>query len=550
MPPRRQTKKVSPKKVSPKKVSPKKSPSKDKKHTIHHDRTYKTYIQKVFKFMSENLQLKEKTKDQLDQLYKALITNIREKATLLISNAGRVTIGMSEVRHALKSMVSPSLFGILEKAGMDALDKYNASFDSSSEEKSKAKKSGLIFPPGLTENLLNMKEQLGGKKKRKVSFRTGSGAGIYLAAVFEKITVFVLERAGENVKLDNRSQITVTDVYDVIKLDKDLNDMFNGLGLRMTDAKVMPSIDQRLLFSKEEKEKRAKDRAIQRKKNGTTGAGKKGALPGVKSLRDIKAVQGTSAVIIPKQSFKSVVKETAAIMGADENYRFGGDALDLLQRGIEDYLIVTFRKGNAIALHSGRKRLFPGDLELVTQVESLNGLETMYGYKKLEEQPSKPTMVLDSEVAKKITKPAIKRLAQRAGVMYMGQKVDRGVKQEGLVYDQTRYMLQTKLRSVLGPAITSSNYRKAKTLNIDDVKYGFEVNGVELLYSHLSSKEKKTKASTTTKKTDTTKKSPKKTPVKRSPKKTPVKKSPKKTPVKKSPKKTPVKRRGPAKTKK
>ncbi len=546
-----------------KKTTPKKTPPKDTSVVVrktHRDRTYKTYIQTLFKSedVHPDLQLKEKSKDQLDQLLKALVNAVRRTATTLIVNSEKVTISLNEVQSAISALISFRLDEDLSSVGFGAIDKFDVSKDSNI--KSKAKRAGLIFPIGLTGGLLSMKEHYDSKKKvKKISFRTGESAAIFLAAVLERIVRIILKKAGDLTRESKRVQVTVSDLNHAVKDDQDLNALFNKLGIRMTDAKVIAGVDQGLLLSPKEKARRTSVRAANRKKAGIVRkapAGEKAirnikALPGAKAFRNIKAIQDSSAVVIPKQSFKSLVKGMSDKLVIPDDYRYGANALDLLQRGIEDYMVVVFRKANALALHRNGKRVFPEDLVMVDKIMSLDGPEPR-GYKKDENVPVSPAPGSDLvNEADKITKPAIKRLAQRGGVLFMGQKVQKVGKVVGLVYIQARAMIQEMLERVLGSAVTSTLYRKAKTLNIEDVQFGFSVNNLVLLYSPLSAKEKKVKATTTTP-TAVAKKSPRKTPTKKSPRKTPTKRGPRKktptkrTPPKKSPKrarkKTPTKR--------
>ena len=66
-----------------------------------------------------------------------------------------------------------------------------------------------------------------------------------------------------------------------------------------------------------------------------------------------------------------------------------------------------------------------------------------------------------------ITKPAIRRLARRAGVMRIG----------GGVYDKTRYVLKMFLEDVIRDAVTYTEHARRKTVTAMDVVYALKRQG-------------------------------------------------------------------------
>lgn len=66
-----------------------------------------------------------------------------------------------------------------------------------------------------------------------------------------------------------------------------------------------------------------------------------------------------------------------------------------------------------------------------------------------------------------ITKPAIRRLARRAGVKRMS----------GLIYDETRSVLKIFLENVLHDAVTYTEHAKRKTVTAMDVVYALKRQG-------------------------------------------------------------------------
>lgn len=72
-----------------------------------------------------------------------------------------------------------------------------------------------------------------------------------------------------------------------------------------------------------------------------------------------------------------------------------------------------------------------------------------------------------------ITKPAIRRLSKRAGVLSLGD----------LSVVESRIIIKTYLENVLRNAVDATEYRRAKTVSPEDVKFAFEQRGINILYS-------------------------------------------------------------------
>ena len=66
----------------------------------------------------------------------------------------------------------------------------------------------------------------------------------------------------------------------------------------------------------------------------------------------------------------------------------------------------------------------------------------------------------------RITKPAIRRLARRGGVKWMS----------GLVYEETRSVLNEFMEKILLNAITYTEHADRKTVNVVDVPHALERN--------------------------------------------------------------------------
>jgi histone H4 len=71
---------------------------------------------------------------------------------------------------------------------------------------------------------------------------------------------------------------------------------------------------------------------------------------------------------------------------------------------------------------------------------------------------------------KGITKPAIRRLARRAGVKRLS----------GMIYDETRSVLRVFLENIIRDATTYTEHARRKTVTAMDVVYALKRNGKTL----------------------------------------------------------------------
>ena len=106
--------------------------------------------------------------------------------------------------------------------------------------------------------------------------------------------------------------------------------------------------------------------------------------------------------------------------------------------------------------------------------------------------PSYPTMSKKSfaqrhrkvmrDAIQGITKPALKRLAQRAGVKRIG----------GIVYQELRGIMKIALENVMRDAIIFTEHHRKKTVGKNEVKEALALRGVNILYHEKKAKVVKT----------------------------------------------------------
>ncbi|KAK5973266.1 histone H3 [Trichostrongylus colubriformis] len=117
-------------------------------------------------------------------------------------------------------------------------------------------------------------------------------------------------------------------------------------------------------------------RSLRNKDVGTSESAvikvKKHTKRGVKALREIRHLQRTTELQIPRIAFHRLVRdianELAKKMGVTEEYRWQANALLALQEAAEVYLTCLFEDTNLAAIHARRVTIMNKDIRLVRRI--------------------------------------------------------------------------------------------------------------------------------------------------------------------------------------
>ena len=104
---------------------------------------------------------------------------------------------------------------------------------------SKSVRAGLQFPVSRVHRLL---------KRGNYSKRTGSGAGVYLAAVMEYLAAEILELAGNAARDNKKKRVSPRHLQLAIRNDEELNKLLHGVTI--AQGGVLPNIQAVLLPKK------------------------------------------------------------------------------------------------------------------------------------------------------------------------------------------------------------------------------------------------------------------------------------------------------------
>ncbi|KHJ93151.1 core histone H2A/H2B/H3/H4 [Oesophagostomum dentatum] len=92
---------------------------------------------------------------------------------------------------------------------------------------------------------------------------------------------------------------------------------------------------------------------------------------GVKALREIRHLQRTTELLIPRIAFQRVVREIANKIAKKRDIaecRWQANALLALQEAAEVYLTCMFEDTNLAAIHARRVTIMPKDIHLVRRL--------------------------------------------------------------------------------------------------------------------------------------------------------------------------------------
>ncbi|XP_026467157.1 histone H3.3-like [Ctenocephalides felis] len=87
-------------------------------------------------------------------------------------------------------------------------------------------------------------------------------------------------------------------------------------------------------------------------------------------LREIKKLQRSTKLLIPKAAFCRVVKETLQILGAND-IRFSVTAIEALHESVEIYMTQFFEDSFLCTAHRSRVTLMPIDMQLCRRLRGL-----------------------------------------------------------------------------------------------------------------------------------------------------------------------------------
>ena len=92
------------------------------------------------------------------------------------------------------------------------------------------------------------------------------------------------------------------------------------------------------------------------------------ARPGEKALREIRAYQKSTDLLIQKLPFARCVREETQRYTRSQEYRWRFDALLALQEAAEAFIVSIFQDTNLCAIHAKRVTIMVRDIQLARRI--------------------------------------------------------------------------------------------------------------------------------------------------------------------------------------
>ncbi len=321
-----------------------KSQSKKKKF-----RYYDSYISKVLKGIGPDSGITNNAKQQLNSVIITLSQLFANRAVELTEISKKRTLSMKEIENAVKTYVEGELQNHAIEQGQKSVDLYDK-YDEKEKGVSRQNKAQIIFPPSITEKFL--------RKFDSSTIMVTQNAPVYLASVLEYICAEILEQSINSARSQSRVRLTVRDIELSVRNDTEINKLFSNNNIIFMGGSNIPHINPVLLHRKT---------TSKRKVSSSTGKKAHRFKPGTVSLREIRKLQKMgNTLIFAKNPFEKYVREV--FNDYNKDLKISKQVFNILQYAIESYLVKLLTYSNNAAIHSGRVKMMPCDIDFVRSI--------------------------------------------------------------------------------------------------------------------------------------------------------------------------------------
>tara|TARA_B100000073_G_scaffold348353_1_gene366644 strand:+ start:2418 stop:3569 length:1152 start_codon:yes stop_codon:yes gene_type:complete len=318
-------------------------------------RYYDSYISKVLKEISSESGITNNAKQQLNSILICFSKIIANNAIELTELAGKRTLSEKEVSSAVQILLSGELKDHAISEGNSSIEKFtNNTKDKGSSRQSRA---GIHFPPSVTEKFL--------RKFDTSNMMVTNKSPIFMAAVVEYLCMEILDQSVNQSKTNNRVRLTVKDVELAVRNDRELNMLFNRHNIHFLGGSNVPYIHPVLLTRKTTGKRKKKD-----KETGNNTKKMHRFKPGTVSLREIKRFQKMgNKLVFAKNPFEKFVR--SILSEHKSNIKISKHVFTILQYVIEEYLVNLLKQSNMAAIHTGRVKLMPMDIDFIRSITDI-----------------------------------------------------------------------------------------------------------------------------------------------------------------------------------
>lgn len=318
-------------------------------------RFFELYIGKVLKNISDTNGIANNPKQQLNSILTHIANIISDKTEYLTRIAQKKTISVKEISNAIKLCFPEAISTVILEKADQAVKLYEEN-SSNTKITTRQDKAGIIFPPAICEKHIRQS----GTSKLMVT----AHPPIYLAVALEYIATDILENALNIIKDTKKMRISIREMQLSIYSDKELQALFSKNNLSFMGGGVNPYIHPNLLCKKPRKIKKTQaDSDDQRKKHRFR--------PGTVAVREIRKFQKTNnSLILAKLPFQQFVrKKLQELLPENNNIKISKEVFVILQYFIEEKLVDILHDANYCAMHAGRIKILPIDLDFTMFVK-------------------------------------------------------------------------------------------------------------------------------------------------------------------------------------
>jgi histone H3/H4 len=325
-------------------------------------RYFETYISKVLKTVSAEHGITANARQQLNSaicVIAKMIANISMHLTVV---SKKKTMSEKEVGNAVKLVFCGTLTETASIQAEESLSKFKSD---EAKHSSRQDKAGILFPPSISEKFLR---NFGFSK-----IMVTKSAPVYFAAILEHLTIDILTTATKMAKENNRVRVTIRDLELTIRTDKELAKLFEKCNLSFVGGGVVPQIHETLLNKKPRKKRKnvrvsAPEPVEQSKKHRFR--------PGTVSLREIRKFQKISnCLTFAKFPFERFIRNI--VNTYNSGMKISKDVFIVLQYYVEQFVVDFLRDANSAAIHSGRVKLMPSDINFICQLRKYDDLDIL-----------------------------------------------------------------------------------------------------------------------------------------------------------------------------
>jgi len=434
-------------------------------------RFYNSYISKLLKSRYPDHGLTTNSRQQLNSVVCYLSKQITDDVKTFIKVSGKRTISDSDVLSIAEIKLPKEMYEKVVKKNKDAINKFTNKSLTIKKGESRQTRAGFIFPPSITEKFL--------RDFNNSTYMVTSMAPLTLCVILEVFCNELFDLAVPMAIEKKKKRITIRELELAARQSPGLNEILQDNNIYFIGGGVVPFIHPKLYVKKPRKKKSK----VKSQNDDKTEPRKHRFKPGTVALRDIKKLQRVfNHLILAKAPFEKMLRERFNESGSDS--KISKTVFLILHYYLESYLIDIIRQANFAALHAGRVKLLPEDINFILAIDNRT-LPLQIDVEDVDaedvDDENEDAEDVDEHVATNtnITKPSLKRLALQAGVKIMSDNC----------IDVLRNLLIKRAHDICKVIFVINKSSGTKTIMEGDTYAGLNLLNINITKtSHLCSK--------------------------------------------------------------